>query len=99
MGKPKPHPGLQARKNKCIIGTVLTDIKKPQKAPQAFSCGPLIESGKNDFQVGNWVSQWNPHDIWTGPYLVTGQLSDLVYKVQAAKGAKPIEVHVQLLMT
>ena len=26
-GRPKPHPRLQARKNKCIIGTVLTDIK------------------------------------------------------------------------
>ena len=31
---------------------------------------------------------------WTGPYLVTKQLSDFVYKVQAAKRARPIEVHV-----
>ena len=40
------------------------------------------------------MSRWNPHDIWTGPYLVTEQLSDFAYKVQAGKGARPIEVHV-----
>ena len=73
---------------------MLTDIGKTLKAPQAFSGGPPIESEKDDFQVGHWVSRWNPHDIWTGPYLVTKQLSDFAYKVQAAKGAGPIGVHV-----
>ena len=72
-GRPKPHPGLQAREKMCTIGTVMTNIGKTLKAPQAFSGGPLTESGKDNFQVGNWVSRW---------------------KVQAAKGAKPIEVHV-----
>ena len=76
------------------IGTVLIDIRKTLKAPQAFSGGPLTESGKDDFQVGYWVSRWNAHDTWTGPYLVTEQLSDFVYKVQAGKEARPIEVHV-----
>ena len=87
-GRPKPYPGLQAREKKCTVGTVMTNIGKTLKAPQAFSGGSLIESGKDNFQVGNWVSRW------TGPYLVTEQLSDFVYKVQAAKGARPIEVHV-----
>ena len=52
-GRPKPHPGLQAREKKCTVGTVMTNIGK---APQAFSGGPLIESGKDNFKVGNWVS-------------------------------------------
>ena len=51
-----PGSAHQARKNKCITGTVLIDIRKTLKAPQAFSGGPLIESGKDDFQVGNWAS-------------------------------------------
>ena len=55
----------------------MTNIGKTLKAPQAFSGGPLIKSGKDNFQVGNWVSRW------TGPYLVIEQLSDFVYKVQA----------------
>ena len=39
--------------------------------------------------------RWNPNDkIWMGPYLVTEQLSDFAHKFQAAKGARPIEVHV-----
>ena len=38
------------------------------------------------------MSRWKPHNIWTGPYLVTEQLSEFVYKVQAAKGARSIEV-------
>ena len=87
-GRPKPYPGLQAREKKCTVGTVMTNIGKTLKVPQAFSGGLLIKSGKDNFQVGNWVSRW------TGPCLVTEQLSDFVYKVQAAKGARPIEVHV-----
>ena len=87
-GGPKPHSGFQAREKKCTVGSVMTNIGKTLKAPQAFSGGLLIESGKDNFQVGNWVSRW------TQPYLVTEQLSDFVYKVQAAKGARPIEVHV-----
>ena len=87
-GWPKPYPGLQAREKNCTFGTVMTNIGKTLKAPQAFSGGPLIKSGKDNFQVGNRVSRW------TGPYLVTEQLSDFVYKVRAAKGARPIEVHV-----
>ena len=87
-GGPKPHSGFQAREKKCTVGTVMINIGKTLKAPQAFSGGLLIKSGKDNFQVRNWVSRW------TGPYLVTEQLSDFVYKVQAAKEARPIEVHV-----
>ena len=40
------------------------------------------------------MSRWKPHNIWTEPYLVAEQLSEFVYKVQAAKGARSIEVPV-----
>ena len=49
MDRHKLYPGLQAREKKCIIGTVMTNIGKTLKAPQAFSGGPLIESGKENF--------------------------------------------------
>ena len=55
-GRPKPHPGLQAREKMCTIGTVKTNIGKTLKAPQAFSGGPLSESGKDNFHIRNWVS-------------------------------------------
>ena len=60
--------------------------------------------GESGFQVEDWVYRWYPPAAdgksgsgWTGPYLVIQRQSDLLYRVQASKRARPKVVHVDHL--
>ena len=52
------------------------------------------------FKVGDWVYRYYPPAArakfgsgWTGPYLVTKVISDLVYEIQLSRKSKPKVVH------
>ena len=54
--------------------------------------------------MGQWVFRWYPPAAhtkfgsgWTGPYLVIGKISDLVYQIQASRRSKPKVVHLDHL--
>ena len=62
------------------------------------------KAGESGFKIGDWVYRWYPPAAhgkfssgWTGPYLVIQRLSDLLYRIQASKRAKPKVVHVDHL--
>ena len=61
MGRPKPHSEFQAREKKCTVGTVMTNIGKTLKAPQAFSGGSSSISGVS-VTPGDRPSDMNPEE-------------------------------------
>ena len=62
------------------------------------------KAAEHGYSVGQWVFRWYPPAAhakfgsgWTGPYLVTRKISDLVYQIQGSKRSKPKVVHLDHL--
>ena len=62
------------------------------------------KAAEHGYSVGQWVFLWYPPAAhtkfgsgWTGPYLVIGKISDLVYQIQASRRSKPKVVHLDHL--
>ena len=62
------------------------------------------KAAEHGYSVGQWVFRWYPPAAhtkfgsgWTGPYLVVGKISDLVYQIQASRRSKPKVVHLDHL--
>ena len=62
------------------------------------------KAAEHGYSVGQWVFRWYPpaaHTKFgsglTGPYLVLGKISDLVYQIQASRRSKPKVVHLDHL--
>ena len=63
-----------------------------------------MKSGSPEFVVGQTVWRFYPPtaklkfgQTWQGPYLVTGRVSDLCYRIQKARNSRAIVVHVDHL--